>query len=162
MAYKVTLETDRLRLIPKGRRKGGIELTWEELLTVADSEATGPVISEAPAVPRVVLAEVAEDVRTAASALTRADGALAQAAGLPASLRAEIAADPVHGRVPEREDWFVEPLLTVTEVASILRVSTRAVRRLSIKAVSISGEVRYRQSEIRRFLRQQEAPISVR
>lgn len=159
-AYRVLLTADRLTLTAKGRRKGAIEVTWDELLAWQVRDAAPPTAPEtAPAAspPRAVLSEIAREVRAAANSLSRADQTLSQAGALPPELRAEMATDPQYGRPEERQDWFIEPLLTVNEVASILRLSTRAVRRLPIRTISLGGEVRYRQSEIRGFLQKQES-----
>ena len=161
-AYRVLLTTDRLTLTPKGRRKGAIEVTWDELLAWYVRDAAPPTPPEtAPAArpPRAVLSEIAREVRAAANSLARVDQTLSQAGALPPELRAEMATDPQYGRPEERQDWFIEPLLTVNEVASILRLSTRAVRRLSIRTITLGGEVRYRQSEIRAFLQKQESKV---
>jgi hypothetical protein len=53
-------------------------------------------------------------------------------------------------------------LLTITEVAAILRVSTRVVRRLPIGTVPIGGEVRYLQSAIREYLKSTALPATSR
>jgi hypothetical protein len=161
-AYRVLLTADRLTLTPKGRRKGAIEVTWDELLAwhardVAPSAT--PEVAPAASPPRAVLTEIAREVRAAANSLSRADQTLSQAGALPPELRAEMATDPQHGRPEERQDWFIEPLLTVNEVASVLRLSTRAVRRLPIRTIVLAGEVRYRQSEIRAYLQKQESKV---
>lgn len=135
-------------------------MSWDDILALHENGSPGPLPAPSnTAVPRPVLAEIAQDVRAASASLVRAGESLAQAGALPPALRSELSADPAYGRVPEREDWFIEPLLTVKEVASILRVSTRAVRRLGIKTVFIGGETRYRQSELREFLRRQESRL---
>ena len=87
----------------------------------------------------------------------KADASLVQAGALPGELRTEAAGDPIHGRAEQASNWFIEPLLTVREVASVLRISTRAVRHLALRSIVLAGEVRYRQSEIREFLRKQES-----
>lgn len=160
--YKVTLTTDRIVLKAKGRRKG-VEITWDELITfeVRHGEAPVPTVPppEAPrkAPPRAVLTDIVREVRAASAALTRADDVLTQAGALPAALMAEMAADPTYGRSEPMDHWFVEPLLTIAEVASILRLSPRAVRRLSLPTITLAGEPRYRQSELREYLRRQES-----
>lgn len=159
-AYRVTFTADRLTLTPKGRRKGATEVTWDELVAWGQRDslaATAPEVKSTATAPRAVLSEIANEVRVATASLARAESALDQAGALPPSLRAEMATDPQYGRPDERSDWFVEPLLTVVEVASILRLSTRAVRRLPLRTVVLSGETRYRQSEIRAFLQKQES-----
>lgn len=163
-AYKVTLTADRLLLTRKGRQKG-IEVSWDDILAFEERQAalapapapqaTAEVQRKTP--PKAVLTDIVREVRAATAALSRADEVLTQAGALPPALMAEVATDPIHGRAEPRDDWFVEPLLTPAEVASILRLSTRAVRRLPIPSITLAGEVRYRQSELRQYLRQQEA-----
>jgi hypothetical protein len=159
-AYKLVISADRLVLTPKGRRSGGTEVTWDQLLAFQErtSEAPASTASKS-AVSRSILNEIALALRAATSSLNKADEALTQAGVLPAELRAELHPDFVYGARDEQSDWFVEPLLTDREVASILRVSTRAVRRLPLRSILISGETRYRQSEIREFLRKQESRV---
>lgn len=162
-AYRVTMSADRLTLAPKGRRKGAVQLTWDELLNWhARGGAIPPSAHEptTPSPPRSVLTQVASEIAAATTALSRADATLTQAGALPPELRMSLSPDPHHGRTEERSDWFIEPLLTGHEVASLLRVSTRAVRRLPIRPLSIGGQVRYRQSEIRAYL-QKQAPKSL-
>lgn len=55
----------------------------------------------------------------AIDALGRARTVLAKAGSVPAALLMETEADPIHGRVGPRTDWFIEPLLTPNEAASI-------------------------------------------
>lgn len=154
------LTADRVTLTPKGRRKGAIEVTWDELVAWGHRDVAPPAPVEAtssPSAPRAVLSEIANEVRAATASLTRADQALAQAGALAPALRAEMPTDAQYARPEERSDWFVEPLLTPAEVASILRLSTRAVRRLSLRMILLAGETRYRQSEIRAFMQKQES-----
>lgn len=158
-AYRVALTADRLTLTPKGRRKGAIEVTWDELIAWGARDASSPPTPDstpATTAPRAVLNEIATEVRAATVSLARADQALAQAGALPPMLRAEMATDLRYGRPEEKSDWFIEPLLTVAEVASLFRLSTRAVRRLDIRTLTLEGEVRYRQSEIRAYLQKHE------
>ena len=159
-AYRVLFTADRLTLTPKGRRKGAIEVTWDELVAWGQRDSSPPpaaATTPSATAPRAVLSEIANELRLATASLARADSALIQAGALPPPLRAEMATDPQYGRPEERSDWFVEPLLTAAEVASILRLSTRAVRRLALRTIVLGGETRYRQSEIRSFLQQQES-----
>lgn len=109
-----------------------------------------------------VWTEAVRDIRAASATLIRADEVLTQAGALPAALLAELSPDPIYGRGAERDDWFVEPLLTVAEVASILRLSTRGVRRLPLRSITLNGEMRYRQSELREFLPKQESRLRCR
>jgi len=162
-AYKATMTTEHLTLVRKGGRRG-VQITWDDLLAFeqrADA-ALAPVVAEElrsqsrpPA--RSILNEIAQELRAATSALAHADEVLTQAGALPAALMAQAAADPAYGRVAPEEHWFVEPLLTIVEVASILRVSTRTVRRLGLRTIRVGGEERYQQSVIREYLRVQEA-----
>lgn len=156
-AYRVQLTADRLTLTPKGRRKGAIEITWDALIAARDSDTAVPApASPSAGTPRAVLSEIAKELRVAAASLASADETLIQAGALPVELRAEMSTDPVYGRPDRRDDWFIEPLLTEREVASVLRISTRAVRHLALRSIALAGETRYRQSEIREFLRSQE------
>lgn len=155
VAYRVTMTAEGITLVRKGARKA-ITHSWEDLLA-----APQPSVSVAPlralespkATPRAVLTEVAAAVRAAAAAIGNADEALTQAGPLPERLTTALGGDPLHGNARQADHWFIEPLLTVTEVAAILRVSTRVVRRLPIGTVPIVGEVRYLQSAVRDFLR---------
>jgi hypothetical protein len=159
-AYKLVISADRLVLTPKGRRLGGVEVTWDLLLAfqerAVETPTSGPSRSGAS---RSILNEIAVALRAATASLSRADETLTQAGVLPAELRAELRPDSVYGASEDRSDWFVEPLLTDREVASILRLSTRAVRRLPLRSIIVGGETRYRQSEIREFLRKQESRV---
>jgi hypothetical protein len=158
-AYKVTVATDRLTIREKGRRTS-MEVTWDELLARREPAVPEPVAPQrAVEAPRAILAEVAREIRTAAASLTRADEVLTQTGGVPRELLMEMSSDPTYGRAEQRDDWFVEPLLTPSEVASILRVSTRAVRRLPLRSIILNGEQRYRQSALRDFLRKQESRL---
>ena len=105
---------------------------------------------------RGVLNEVAQQLRAATEFLSKADDTLTQAGALPAALMARAAADPRYGQAEPENHWFVEPLLTLPEVASILRVPPRTVQRLGLRVIHIAGEPRYQQSAIREYLRQQE------
>lgn len=78
------------------------------------------------------------------------------AGGLPAILVNEVEPDHVHAKAEHREDWFVEPLLTPSELASILRVPLASIRSLDIPSLMVHGETRYRQSAVREFFRQSE------
>lgn|GEM_PF-2764291 len=160
-AYIVTLAADRLSVRRKGSRKS-LEIAWDDLLTFeqrADA-ATAPLpavdTSRGSAPPKAILNEIAQGLRTAAAALAYADDILTQSGALPAALMAQAASDPTYGRATQQDHWFVEPLLTVVEVASILRISPRVVRRLGLRSISIGGEERYQQSVIREYLREHE------
>lgn len=167
-AYKVTMTAEHLRIVRKGGRKG-VEISWDDLInfehyldaTIAPV-ATSAAEDRARTPTRSILNEVAQDLRAATGALARAEEVLTQAGALPAALMLQVASDPAHGRADQQEHWFVEPLLTIVEVASILRVSTRVVRRLGLRVVRVGGEERYLQSVIREYLRAQESPLANR
>jgi hypothetical protein len=157
-AYKVVISPDGLRLTRKGGRKGA-ELKWDAILALGqEPESPAPVPRAQPSdVPTPIAADIAKEVRAAIDALGRARTVLAKAGSVPAALLMEIEPDAVYGRAEPRTDWYIEPLLTPTEVASILRVSRSAVTRLGIPSVLIEGERRYRQSELRRYLTNNES-----
>ena len=151
-AYKVVISEQGVRIIPKGGRKGA-ELKWDAILALGQEER-GPAAprTQPSDVPTPIAADIAKEVRVAADAMARARTVLARMGSVPAHLLVEIDPDPVYGRTESCTDWYIEPLLTPTEVASILRVSRSAVTRLGIPSVQIEGEHRYRQSELRRYL----------
>ncbi len=160
--YRVTLTSEGLTVVRKGGQKG-IAYSWEELLSKSeaaresqDAEASMPT---AP-ISRGVLADLATSVRAAAAAMASVDEKLAQAGALPQRLVEASAYDPLSGSARQEEHWFIEPLLTLAEVAAILRVSTRTVRRLPIGTVPIRGEVRYLQSAVRDYLRRTTLPAT--
>jgi hypothetical protein len=111
-------------------------------------------------VPEAVVADVARDVKAANMALARAVDTLARSGDIPAALPASIEPDPVHGRIREQDDWFIEPLLTSDELASILRISKAVAAHLPIRSLMISGEKRFRQSEVREYLMKNEQSAS--
>lgn len=159
-SYRLLLTADHLTLTPKGKRKAAVELTWDDLLALHPRDTVPPGTPEPARTagpPPAILSEIAKELRAATASLTRADETLALAGVLPAALRAEMSSDPQYGPTEERSDWYIEPLLTIREVASVLRLSTRAVRRLPIRTILVASEVRYRQSEIRHFLLKQES-----
>lgn len=157
-AYKVVISPDGLRLTRKGHQKG-VEVTWDNILALGQTSERQH--TEAPArrsdLPQAIAGDVAREVRTANEALARARATLERAGALPAALLAEVDPDPVYGRPRHDSDWFVEPLLTIAEVASILRLSRNAVMRLPIRSINLDGERRCRQSELRRYLSTQES-----
>jgi hypothetical protein len=158
--FKVVISLEGVRLTLKGHRKG-IEITWDNIVAIGRTVDTprSPHSASTSDMPQAIAADVAREVRAANAALARASSALARAGTLPAALLAEIDPDPVHGRPDRESDWFVEPLLTVAEVASILRLSRSAVVRLPIPSLMIAGERRYRQSELRRYLAREERRV---
>ena len=155
--FKVVIEQEGVRINRKGRRKGPV-VSWDTILKLLERrEEPRPTLdATATDLPNAVAGEVATEILSARGALDNAARKLDALAGLPPSLRSELAPDPVHGRYEQRSDWFIEPLLTVTELASILRLSKARVRRLPIPSIELAGERRYRQSQVRRYLEREE------
>lgn len=155
-AYVVTLSAEHLSVRRKGARSAK-EIPWDALLArgeyaAVNAQPTAPVSAPGHP-PRAVLDEIARDLRAAAAALSLADDAVTQAGALPASVMLQIHGDPERGRPAHADHWFVEPLLTIAEVGQLLRLSTRAVRRLGLRTIRVGGEERYQQSELREYLR---------
>ena len=121
-----------------------------------DGEEVPVSTPAADPLPDSIARQVAVDMLAAESALARASAKLGAAKELPPELRMQMDPDPIYGRQEHRTDWFVEPLLTPPEVASLLRVSKATVGRLPIPWISIAGERRYRQSQIRQYLTREE------
>jgi hypothetical protein len=155
--YKVVISPEGLRLTAKGRRKG-IELSWETIIALAQDRENSydEPTAKATDVPQAIAADLARDVRAAGEALKRARITLERAGQVPAALLAETEPDPIYGRPRHESNWFIEPLLTEAEVSAILRLSRAGVKRLHIRSITLAGERRYRQSELRRYLNQQE------
>jgi len=84
-------------------------------------------------VPQAIRKDVAREVRAAAAALARADEGFRNAGALPPEVLANLAADPFHDRPNQEPDWFIEPLLTPKELASILRLPLPSVRALPVQ-----------------------------
>jgi hypothetical protein len=156
--YKVVITTESVKVTRKGRRRGA-ELKWDAVLALGNESepAEPPKPARTSDVPTAIAADLAKEVRTAADALSRARDVLARVGTLPAALLAEVEPDPIYGRAESQTDWYIEPLLTPPEVASLLRISRAAVSRLGIPSVNIAGERRYRQSELRRYLANHES-----
>ncbi|WP_439642635.1 helix-turn-helix domain-containing protein [Gemmatimonas sp.] len=164
VAYRVTMTAEGLTLVRKSARKA-ITHTWEDLLGESQPHrSVAPIEQPSPpkTTSRAVLTELATAVRTAAAAIGNADEALTAAGALPERLTTALGGDPLHGSARQADHWFIEPLLTVTEVAALLRVSTRVVRRLPIGTVPIGGEVRYLQSAVREYIKSTAQPASSR
>ena len=158
-ACKVVISPTGLRFNKKGRRQGP-ELSWNSILALGDLAAHRPKeVAHQPRsdLPEPVAADAAKQIRFAREAITRAAEAISRAGNLPASVLSTLEPDPLYGRIGHHADWFIEPLLTTDELASILRISKRSVSTLGIAFVSIAGEQRYRQSEVRRYLAEREA-----
>lgn len=152
--HRVTLSTTSITLTRKGRRTG-VEIAWDQLLQ--PSEAPEPGVAASSAMPRTsqsILTDVARDIRAAADALGAADAKLTQHGALSADAMARLALGELPNGVAQAVDWFVEPLLTRNDVAAIFRISTRAVRRLPLRLMLVAGEERYRQSDVRQYLRE--------
>lgn len=157
--YKIVMTANGVRLTEHGKRRG-IEVTWSSLIALietqgreVDSTSTTPETG----VPKAITKDVAREIRMAVAALMRADEAFKNAGVLPPEILTDVASDPFHGRAHQEPDWFIEPLLTTNELASILRLPLASVRALPIKTVRITGEERYRQSIVRAYLIDQEA-----
>lgn len=160
--FKVMLSTSGVRISEKGHRKG-VEIPWDTLLTLGQRPTSNSDRSMGATAPSTaVVADIAKEVKVANRALTRAVETIERAGDIPAALLTGIEPDPVHGRIEERDDWFIEPLLTSDEVASILRVSRAVAGHLPIRSLRISGELRFRQSDVRAYLRDQEQPVTRR
>lgn len=160
VAYIVTMMAEQLSVGRKGARTV-MESPWDALLAHG-AEASIVAAPQPPAStthpPRAVLDGIAKELRAATEAIGRADGALTQAGALAPELMRQIHRDPVYGRPVQPDHWFVEPLLTIAEVAQMLRVSTRAVRRLVLGTIRVGGDERYQQSVLREYLRRLGAP----
>jgi hypothetical protein len=161
--FKVVISPQGVRITPKGRRKGA-EVSWETILRLSERDEARPADPRVvdSGVPNAVVTQVAKEVSAARAALVRAEDQLKASADLPPGLRREMEPDPVYGPNEQRSDWFIEPLLTPAEVASVLRLSTSAVARLPIRWISLAGERRYRQSEIRQYLAREERAGAMR
>jgi hypothetical protein len=154
--YRVVISPEGVRITPKGHRLG-TEATWESVLALSKPpEIRRLADRQVTDVPEAIAADVAREVRKASDALTRAGAALGRAGTFPAEVLVGVEPDPVYGRREHRDDWFVEPLLTPEEVASILRLTPRAVTRLPLRRTLVNGTPRYRQSELRQYLASQD------
>lgn len=151
--FKVILSPEGVRIMPKGKRKAPA-ISWNAILRLSETsrDDAPATLSTSADLPDSIVGDVVTEITTAREALTRAGEKLSTSKTLPAELRRRLDPDPVYGDPDQRTDWFIEPLLTPAEVATILRVSTAAVSRLPIRWISLAGDRRYRQSEIRRYL----------
>lgn len=156
--FKVVISPEGVSVSPKGRRQRPM-VPWTAIIAIAeiDTRPHGANPVDSSDKPSGVLGEIAQDIHNADVALQRARQRLMQGGDLPAELRSRMEVDPVYGAAEHRSDWFIEPLLTVAELASVLRVSPANVRRLPIPSITVSGEQRYRQSAVREYLRDQES-----
>jgi hypothetical protein len=155
--HKVILAPEGIRITPKGRRKGSI-VTWDTVLSLSQAQDVprGVVQPTETEVPTAIAHDLATEIQSAKAALARAGRKLSEIGDVPPILLSEVEPDPVYGRPEHRSDWFIEPLLTPAEVASVLRISTAAVARLRIRWISLGGERRYRQSAVRQYLTREE------
>jgi hypothetical protein len=160
--FKVVLSPSGLVVTQKGKRRG-VTLTWEQILDAEDDRDGAP----APPAPRngqaredpitqklgmsgPIAADVLLLMRQANESLSQATQLIDHASELPS-----LIANRREPRAPterERSDWFIEPLLTVKEVAGVLGVSTQRVRGLPLKALNLDGQIRYHPAELRRYL----------
>jgi hypothetical protein len=157
--FKVTISQTGVRITRKGHRKSA-EIAWDSLLALSNSESramSSRERTESTDVPEAIAADVAREIKKAKDALQKAADALVRAGSLPSTVLSGLEPDPVYGRVEHDSDWFIEPLLTVDEVASLLRLTRHVVVNLPLARLTISGQVRFRQSVIRQFLTSHEA-----
>jgi hypothetical protein len=157
--YKVVMTANGVRLT-EHRKRSGNDVSWSSLIALIESqgrEAETVKRAAGTGLPQAISRDVAREIRSAASALARADEVFRQAGILPPAVLAEAAPDPIHGPANQEPDWFIEPLLTPNELSSILRLPLPSIRSLPIKSVRIAGEVRYRQSVVRAYLIEQES-----
>lgn len=160
--FKVMISPTGVTITKKGRRAGK-EVGWDNVLALSD--ITSPHLQRAVRatptdLPEPIAADTARQIKTAKDALQRAAEILARAGSLPATVLSSVEPDPVYGRIEHESDWFIEPLLTADELASILRISTRSAADLPVPHMLIRGERRYRQSEVRRYLIDQQTNVS--
>ena len=155
--FKIVLSPSGIRISEKGRRKG-TEVTWDTVLALGQTPIpANKTASPGTDLPVAIAVDVAREVRKATEALGRASTSLLNVAQVPPELLADIEADRVYGHMEHRTDWFIEPLLTADELASLLRVSRSTAAHLPIPSLTISGERRFRQSAVRRYLSDQES-----
>lgn len=164
--YKVVVSPEGIRVTPKGSRRG-VDVSWDDILAFEESRVEPSAVVELSAVDSmsvrnrkpnlgmqdVVAADLLLLIQHMTDALVEASSLINGASELPAILAKHR--EPHRPREEERSDWYIEPLLTIRQVSKLLGVSTRRVRNLSIKAISLDGEVRYQPAELRRFLAMQ-------
>lgn len=156
IVYKVELTPTGIRITEKRKRRG-VETSWATLLALGSRHETSTTTRDAAERGNAsVNGDVAREIKNAANALDKAKQIIQSAGGLPALLVNDLEPDAVHLRTEHQDDWFVEPLLTPTEVAGILRIPLASVRSLEIPTLQIHGETRYRQSAVREFFRRSE------
>ena len=161
-AFKVVISPTGVRITKKGRRHGS-EVGWDNILALSDlkSPHSEPRVQSVNTdLPEPIAADTARQIKAAKDSLQRAAEILTRAGSLPASVLTTLEPDPLYGDIEHRSDWFIEPLLTSDELASILRISKRSAAGLSIAHVVVAGERRYRQSVVRRYLTDQEVKDS--
>lgn len=155
-SYKVVLTLTGIRIVEKRKRRG-VETSWTTLLALSSRQREIPATRDATQPGNAsVNADVAREIKNASKALDRARDVIQSAGGLPALLVRDAEPDGAHDKAEHREDWFVEPLLTPSELASILRVPLASVRTLDIPSLLVHGETRFRQSAVREFFRKSE------
>ena len=155
--FKVTISPSGVRITRKGHRKSA-EIAWDNILALSNKESramSSRERTESTDVPEAIAADVAQEIKKAKDALQKAADVLVRAGSLPATVLSGLEPDPIYGRVEHDSDWFIEPLLTVDEVASLLRISRQTAVGLPIPHLMIGGQRRFRQSEIRRYLSRQ-------
>ena len=146
--FKVTISQTGVRITRKGHRKSA-EIAWDNLLALSNTESRAMRSrerTESTDVPEAIAADVAREIKQAKEALQKAADVLVRAGSLPSTVLSGLEPDPVYGRVEHDSDWFIEPLLTVDEVASLLRITRQTAVGLPIPRLMIGGELRFRQS----------------
>lgn len=153
--YKVVLSPESVRISLKGHHRA-TTVPWSALLSLGETEATrandGADDVDRSAAAEVSAAHAAQELGAALKALGRAQTALVRAGALPAEVLLKVKTDPVHGTAKQDENWFIEPMLTAAEVASILRIPPKLVGSLGLKRVNVAGMPRYKQADVRRYI----------
>lgn len=151
--HKVVITPDEIHISRLGTRKR-TSWSWAGLATPDPAPVSQPIPAEEPSakLPTAVSLRVARVLDASLEALHTARTEVESAAGLAPLLRVELPPDGSYGRPTPRDDWFIEPLLTIAEVASVLRITTRSVRTLALETVMIGSESRYRQSVVRNYI----------
>lgn len=152
--YRVVLSPDGLRITRKHGRQG-VTFSWDQLLAPDTKDdpkpsTVAPLAAAKLGMPDVVAADVLLLARRASDTIGDIVALVNRASDLPASLA--MHREPPPPTDEQRSDWYLEPLLTVRQVAELLSVSTGRVRGLSLKPVNVDGQIRYQPAEVRRFL----------
>jgi hypothetical protein len=154
--YKLVIAPDGIRITRKNGRKA-TTLSWDDVLTRTeeprslsdtssnDSVAAQPVLGMTPD----VAADVLVLMRQANDRLADASKLIDSAGALPSIIAGQR--HPPEPSERERSDWYIEPLLTIQQVARVFGISTQRVRTLPIKCLNVAGEERYHPAEVRKY-----------